>query len=322
MAKQRILLTGATGFVGPRLLERLKTGFFAAAEYLVWDYRLDDSGAEARTNIDICSSEAVAASVAAFRPTHVVHLAAQSHVPTSFAKPELTWRINVMGSLNLLEALNRYAPGVGVLYVSTSEVYGRSFQSGKPLDECALLQPQNPYAASKAAADLMCGQYAAQGLKIVRLRPFNHIGSGQREDFVASAFAAQIARIEAGLQHPVIKVGNLDAQRDFLAVDDVVEAYCLALEKISNLPSGQVLNICSGVPRKIDDLLRGLLAQTKMDIKVEIDPARMRPSDTPFAVGHFAAALKYLDWIPKKSFEDTLAAILVEWRNKVRSEIQ
>lgn len=315
----RILLTGATGFVGPRLLARLKTGPFAAAEYLVWDYRPDEPAGSTPSNIEICSAEAVSASVADFRPTHVVHLAAQSHVPTSFAKPELTWRINVIGSLNLFEAIRQYAPEAGVLYISTSEVYGRSFQAGTPLDENALLQPQNPYAASKAAADLMAGQYAAQGLRIVRLRPFNHIGPGQREDFVASAFAAQVARIEAGQQEPVIKVGNLDAQRDFLAVGDVVAAYCLALEKISSLPAGLVLNVCSGVPQKIENLLKGFLTRSQCPITVETDPSRLRPSDIPLAVGNAEAARHYLGWQPQVSLDRILDEILDEWRMKVVS---
>jgi len=314
----RILLTGATGFVSPRLLDALRNGPFHDAQFLVWDYRPAAGVPDPLTNIDICSAAAVAASVAQFNPTHVVHLAAQSHVPTSFKQPELTWRINVMGTLNLFEALRKHVPQAGILYISSSEVYGRSFQAGEPLDETALLQPQNPYAASKAAADLMAGQYAAQGLRIIRLRPFNHIGPGQREEFVSAAFAAQIARIEAGQQKPVLLVGNLEAQRDFLDVDDVVRAYVLTLERLFDLPSGLVLNICSGVPRKIEDLLSGLIAQASCPITVEVDPARLRPSDTPLAVGVADAAYRCLGWMAEITLEETLAAVLNEWRNTVR----
>ena len=317
MAQSRILLTGATGFVGPRLLAQLKTGAFAAAEYLVWDYRPQDSTLDPRTHIDICSPAAVAASVADFRPTHVVHLAAQSHVPTSYANPQLTWQVNVIGSLNLFEALKQYAPQAGILYISSSDVYGQSFKPGQPLDESALLQPLNPYAASKAAADIMAGQYAAQGMKIVRLRPFNHIGPGQREDFVLSAFAAQIARIEAGQQIPVVQVGNLDAWRDFLDVDDVVNAYGLALEKIETLPAGLILNLCSGTTHKISDLLNGLLAQTDCEIDIQVDPARMRPLDLPRMVGTAAAANAALGWQARVPLAHTLEAILDSWRHKI-----
>jgi GDP-4-dehydro-6-deoxy-D-mannose reductase len=326
MVEERILLTGATGFVGPRLRKALRAGPFKEARFLVWDHRPDaahiSSPAHLATNIDIRCAAAVADSIARFRPTRVVHLAAQSHVPTAFAKPELTWQVNVMGTLHLFEALRRHAPAAGVLYVSSSEVYGRSFQRGAPVDETALLQPQNPYAASKAAADIMAGEYAARGLRVVRLRPFNHIGPGQREEFVAAAFAAQVARIEAGLQEPVVRVGNLEARRDFLDVADVVRAYVLALEKIDTLPPGLVLNLCSGTVRRIGDLLDGLLALSACPVRVEPDPARLRPSDTPVAAGSAAAAATYLGWRPEVPFDVTLRTIMDDWRARVRPAVR
>lgn len=314
-----ILITGATGFVGSYLVDALSNHpQFAESRVHLWQYaaakELSDSKA---LNVDIRNSEAVAASIQSLRPTHVVHLAAQSHVPTSFENPHLTWDINVMGTLNLLEALKKHAPHAGVLYVSSSEVYGKTFQCGHALDEASLLQPQNPYAASKAAADIMAGQYATQGLKIIRMRPFNHIGPGQSEQFVASAFASQIARIEAGLQQPVLSVGNLEAMRDFLDVRDVVNAYILALEHIEILNPGQVLNICSGNPIKISELLHGLLSHTDCDIKVQEDPARLRPSDIPVAVGDPAAVASCLGWQPGITLDKTLGGILAYWRNKL-----
>lgn len=315
--KPRVLLTGATGFVGPRLLRKLKLGSFHNAEFLVWDFLPETVTSDPHTNIDIRSSVAVANSISDFQPTHIVHLAAQSHVPTSFQKPELTWQINVMGTLHLFEAIKQYVPQSSVLYISSSEVYGRSFKTGQPLDENALLQPQNPYAASKAAADLMAGQYAAQGLRVIRLRPFNHIGPGQREEFVASAFAAQIARIEAGQQEPVLRVGNLDAQRDFLDVDDVVSAYVQALESADFLSPGLILNICSGKSVSIGNLLNILLGQSNLSIQVESDPAKMRPSDTPIAVGCASAAQKNLNWKAQVSLEDTLESVLNDWRKVI-----
>jgi len=316
----RILLTGATGFVGPRLLAALRHSSFHDAQFLVWGYRPAAGVPAPLTNIDICSAAAVAAAVAGFKPTHVVHLAAQSHVPTSFKQPELTWRINVMGTLNLFEALRKHVPQAGILYISSSEVYGRSFQAGEPLDETALLQPQNPYAASKAAADLMAGQYAAQGLRIVRLRPFNHIGAGQREEFVAASFAAQVARIEAGQQKPVIRVGNLEARRDFLDVDDVVRAYVMALEKIDDLAPGMVMNICSGTTRKIEDLLNGFIEQAACSVRVERDPERLRPSDTPVAAGSAETVASSLGWNAEIPFSVTLKSILDYWRQRVVRE--
>ncbi len=317
--QMRILLTGATGFVGPRLLEELKKGFFSKAEIFVWVYEHAVAIDTDPLNIDIRSRKAVFASIAEICPTHIVHLAAQSHVPTSFDQPELTWNINVMGTLHLFEAVKKYVPGAGILFISSSEIYGYSFQGGTALGENALLQPQNPYAASKAAADLMAGQYAAHGLRILRLRPFNHIGPGQREEFVASSFAAQVARIEVGQQPPVIRVGNLIAQRDFLDVRDVVQAYVLALEHLFNLPTGLVLNICSGQPRKIEDLLTVLIKQSTVPISVEIDPNRLRPSDTPLAVGVATAAQQSLGWSASIPFEQTLRDVLNYWRDISRS---
>lgn len=314
MATPRLLITGAGGFVGTILLKALhETPIFARARYQLWYNQPVGSGA---MTIDIRQADAVAAAVAAFRPSHVVHLAAQSHVPTSFVRPDITWQVNVMGTLNLFEALKHHAPHAGVLFISTSEVYGASFKAGQPLNESALLQPTNPYAASKAAADLMSGQYAAGGLRIIRLRPFNHIGPGQREDFVASAFAAQIARIEGGRQQPVVRVGNLEAQRDFLAVDDIVRAYVLALEQIEQLPPGLILNLCSGQPCRIAELLAILLQQARCPITVETDPGRLRPSDTPIAVGCGAAARQHLGWHPRISLTQVLGTLLDHWRKK------
>lgn len=316
-SKCRILLTGATGFVGPWLLQAFQQSIFKDAEVFVWKYDPDNREDESLLNVDIRCREAVARSIAKIRPTHIVHLAAQSHVPTSFSQPELTWQINVMGTLHLLEAAREHVPDVGVLFISTSEVYGRSFLSGNPVDESCLLQPQNPYAASKSAADLMAGQFAAQGMHIVRLRPFNHFGIGQGEEFVAPSFAAQVARIEAGIQPPVISVGNLQARRDFLDVQDVVNAYILALEKIFELPAGQVINICSGIAHKIEDLLIGFITRASRPIEIVVDSKRLRPSDTPLAVGKPEMANKYLGWQAKIPFDVTIESLLNHWRDKV-----
>lgn len=334
----QVLLTGASGFVGPYLLSALQQSTFATAALSIWHYApqnvlqsvphgVPQSAPQESIQypplkpniqqVDIRDCAAVNAAIQSSRPTHIIHLAAQSHVPTSFADPHLTWQVNVMGTLNLLEAVRQYAPDASVLYVSSSEVYGASFQRGTPLDETALLQPLNPYAASKAAADLMALQYAAQGLKTVRLRPFNHIGPGQSEQFVASAFAAQIARIEAGLQPPVIQVGNLEAQRDFLDVRDVVRAYVLALEHSAALAPGIALNLSSAVPLRIADLLAHLLELSTCRIEVEQDPKRLRPSDIPMALGSNAAAATYLNWQPSIPLKQTLKEILHDWRSKV-----
>jgi GDP-4-dehydro-6-deoxy-D-mannose reductase len=312
-----ILITGATGFVGPYLLEALRrSAKLSAAQVVVWGYNQQNHAADP-ASVDIRNFDEVEGAVRTLQPDYVIHMAAQSHVPTSFENPHLTWDVNVMGTLNLFEAVKTHVPRAAVLFVSSSEVYGKSFQSGQALDEASLLQPQNPYAASKAAADIMAGQYAAQGMQVIRVRPFNHIGPGQRHEFVVPAFASQIARIEAGQQDPILKVGNLEAQRDFLDVRDVVRAYLLALEQIESLDPGLILNICSGNPKKISELLQGLLNHTDCDIKIEEDPDRMRPSEIPLAAGDSTAVSACLDWQPRIPLDKTLGEILTYWRNKI-----
>ncbi len=312
----RILITGAGGFVGPWLLRSLQAGRFSESRVLCWSGKAMDCPTE---SIDILSHPEVARSVKDFCPTHVVHLAARSHVPSSFANPERTWAVNVMGTLNLIEAVRKYAPEAGLIFAGSSEVYGRTFQKICPVDESSPLDPLNPYAASKAAADIMAGQYATSGMRIVRVRPFNHIGPGQTEDFVASAFAAQVARIEAGLQEPVLRVGNLDARRDFLDVRDVVRCYMLILESLTDLAPGTIMNVCSGCPRSIRFLLEHLLSLTTVHIRVETDASRMRPTEIPVAAGSAEIAHRLLGWKPQIAIEETLHMLLQHWRMVVRS---
>ena len=173
------------------------------------------------------------------------------------------------------------------------------------------------YAATKAAADLALGALAGKGLKCVRLRPFNHTGRGQDEAFVIPAIAMQIARIEAGLQPPVIRVGNLDAERDFLDVRDVVVAYALAVTKASELTPGTIINIASGTARRVRDILEYLLRLSRKPIALEKDEARMRPSDVPRIVGNGERARRLLGWVPEHSFDDTLADVLDDCRDRV-----
>jgi len=320
----RILVTGMTGFVGPHLLRALQATLPSATHYIGWGHRHPDPsgpGPMEWQGVDLCDAAAVDSAVQAARPTHVIHLAALSHVPTARRDPAHTWQVNLMGTLHLLEAVRRHAPAAGVLHVNSSEVYGGAFADGRPVTEDTPLAPRNPYATSKAAADLLAGQYAAEGLRILRIRPFNHVGPGQSEDFVLAAFAAQIARIEAGLQEPVLRVGNLDAQRDFLDVRDTVAAYGLALTALEHLPSGTVLNLASGQPRSIRSLLDGLLTLARVSVRVEIDPRRLRPSDIPLAAGDARRARQALHWAPRIPWAQTLATVLEDGRARVRQPV-
>ncbi|WP_145138813.1 GDP-mannose 4,6-dehydratase [Pseudomonas duriflava] len=314
---KHVLLTGANGFVGKVLQTQL-----LAAGYQVTGTVSSipgDQGDVEYQQLDVRDTEAVARLIQSVQPTHVIHLAAVSHVPTSFSDPLRTWQTNVIGSLNLLEALKHHAPKAFILFASSSEVYGEAFKVGEPLDEEQPCLPMNPYAASKRAAELAFIQYFRQGLRGVIARPFNHIGPGQSPDFVTASFAKQIAEIEQGLQPPVLRVGNLEACRDFLDVHDVCSAY-LSLLSLSTQPSGHyIFNIASGRARRIRELLDALLAQSLVQINVEQDPARLRPSDIPFAVGCSQRLQVETAWQPRFSLRETLNELLEYWRSQTRA---
>lgn len=314
---QRILVTGANGFVGQILCKRLQD-----AGHHVIALVGNTSGAPAHANqllrCDIREAQALEQAVTQAAPTHVVHLAAITHVPTSFKEPLQTWQTNVMGSVNLLQALQRQAPQAFVLFVSSSEVYGASFKQGIALPEDTLCNPMNPYAASKLAAEAAFQEYFRQGTPGVIVRPFNHIGVGQSPDFVTASFARQIALIEAGQQAPQLKVGNLQASRDFLDVQDVCDAYIQLLQlSESTTPYPRCFNVCSGKPRQIQDVLDTLLSMSSTAIEVVQDPERMRPSDIPTATGDTTRILQTVGWQPKIELRQTLEHLLVHWKHQI-----
>ena len=209
-------------------------------------------------------------------------------------------------------------PNCWFFHIGSALVYGDTARSGIALDEEKLLAPMDEYAASKAAADLALGAMTFRGLKCIRFRPFNHSGPGQAEGFVVPDFAVQVAKIEAGLAPPVVEVGNLDVERDFLDVRDVVDAYALAVEKAETLKSGAIFNIASGIPRRIGDVLELLLSQSPAKIRLMRDPKRLRSTDLLRLVGNAGHAQECLAWAPKYRFEDTVVDILNDWRRRVR----
>jgi len=313
---KRILVTGASGFVGRHLLPVLRA-CFPAARLVGVRHGAPLSGWDEAVELPLEDSAGLQAALAALRPDGLVHLAALSSVGGSFQNPLAVWEVNLGHTLRLAEAVREAWPGCRCVFASTAEVYGLSFQAGLPLDEGAPLRPANPYAASKAAADLALGEAALRGLRVVRLRPFNHSGAGQAPAFVLPAFARQLARIEAGLQPPVMEVGALDRWRDMLDVRDVCRAYALALDRFDALPNGAAINLGTGQPRRIGALLEALLARAARPVEIRTGAALLRPTDVIRASGDPATARDLLGWTPEHPIEATLDWVLRDWRGRV-----
>jgi GDP-4-dehydro-6-deoxy-D-mannose reductase len=314
-APRRLLVTGATGFVGSHLRAALRSAF--PDTILIAAGQGDAApGWDERVPLDLADSEACRACIATARPDAVVHLAAIAAVADSFRAPLPVWQVNLMGTLALAEAVLALAPEAAFLHASSAEVYGLSFQDGTPLAEDAPLRPSNPYAASKAAADLALGEMALRGLRVIRLRPFTHTGPGQTEAFVVPAFARQAARIAAGLQPPVLHVGALDRWRDFLDVRDVCAGYVAALRHAGDCPPGAAFNLASGQPRRIGDVLEALLRLAGIAPRIEIEAARLRPTDVLRTVGDATAARDQLGWQPAIPWEETLASVYGYWQSR------
>jgi nucleoside-diphosphate-sugar epimerase len=303
----RLLVTGASGFVGSHVLPAL-ADLFPGAEIIGCG---DEPGME---KLDITEAPSVQALVGRIRPSGIVHLAAIAAPAAARRDPSHAWAVNHGGTLALANALAATVQGGAFVFASSAEVYGRSFD-GTALDETAPLAPLNPYAATKVAADLALG--AIPGIAAVRLRPFNHTGPGQSADFVVPAFARQIARIEAGLQPPSMTVGRLDTARDFLDVRDVARAYALALRHALAGVTG-AFNIASGTTRPIGDVLARLQSLAGIDAEVHSAAAARLP-EVVAARGDAGLARAVLGWAPAIAWETTLADVLADWRKRVRA---
>jgi len=315
-SRMRVLITGAGGFVGRHLITALAAPQ-DAPEIVAGTYGEEASSLlGARTvSLDVTDAEQTLAVIEAEQPTHVMHLAGISVVSQANRDVRKTWDVNTQGTLNVALAIKEGAPACRLLFCSSAQVYGGSFRSGKPLAEDAPLDPENIYASSKAAADLLIGQMAKDGLRAVRLRPFNHTGPGQLPDLAAASFASQIAAIERGEQEPVMKVGNLSMRREFLDVRDVVDAYVKAIQRFDSLLNGSVFNIASGDAIEVDAILKILLAMSSRKINLAPDPQRMRPNDTPVMVGNAEALRRALNWRPRRKLADTLKSVLDYYRD-------
>ena len=310
----RVLVTGAGGFVGGHLVHALLAAgheVFAAPPPQHGPPPPALSGAR-WLPLEMTSSESLAAVVAESRPERVFHLAAQSSVGESLDDRLGTWETNATGTLRLLEALPE---GVRLLFVSSSEVYGAVPEAAQPITEAAPLKPVNPYAASKAAAEMAVFEAAAAGrVEAVVARSFTHTGPGQTDRFVLGSFALQLARIRAGVEPPVLRVGSLDRRRDYLDVRDVVRAYLLLAERAE---TGAVYNVCSGEAWPLRELLDTLIELSGIEVRVETDPKYLRTRDIPLLVGD-PSALRALGWAPEIPIRRTLADLLASSEDGVR----
>jgi len=316
-----ILVTGGHGFVGQALLPALVAAF-PQAELVTTSHQHRESVEGLRNVIcDLTDRDSVTRVIGELRPSCVINLAAISHIPTAVAAPELTWQTNLQGALNLLDALVAGVVECTFLQVGSSDCYGHAFVAGGALTEETPFEPLNPYAASKAAADLAAYSYSVhQHLKIIRARPFNHTAAGQSNRFVVSAFAEQVARIEAGLQEPVMRVGNLEAQRCFLHLDDVISAYISLLHRRHDIVSGEAFNIVSNSAVPITQVLEQLVGLSTRQIAIDVDPERVRPVDIPVARGSADKLVQLTGWKPKCDLNYILSDVLSYWRSRINEK--
>ena len=316
----KVLITGISGFAGSHLAEYALSKGAEVHGTVRWRSRIENLSEIEKSVIlhecDINDAFAFRDIIKKVMPEYIFHLAAQSYVHASWTEPYQTLHTNIIGELNLFEAvrsISGYKPKIQI--AGSSEEYGHQ-ETGQPgLSEESPLLPLSPYGVSKVAQDLLAFQYfKSYGMHIVRTRGFNHTGPRRGEVFVCSTFAKQIAEIEKGIRKaPVIYVGNLEAERDFTDVRDMVRGYWLALEKGE---SGEVYNICSGKAYPIKNILKKLLSMSKIKIEVRKDPKRMRPSDLKVLVGDCSKFQNKTLWKPFFKIEQTLEDLLNYWRNK------
>ena len=303
----RLLVTGARGFVGRSAVPR-----FAAAGYEVVEVVRGEpvpaTGAAAAFRCDLTDGRAVAATVAAARPDAVLHLAGVTYLPEVEANPVPSFAANVLGTLNLLDAVLAHAPSARVLVTSSCSVYGEVSASELPLHESSPLKAVHPYGVQKIGVELVTARARSErGLAATVARPFNHIGPGQDPRISFTHFARQIVAAERGQAEPVLRVGNLSARRDILDVRDVVEAY-LALFALPSPPP--VVNVCSGTAVGIGEALERLLAMARVACRVATDPSRLRRLDTPELRGDAGLLRRLTGWAPRHPLDTTLARIL------------
>lgn len=316
----RALITGMNGFAGSHLAEFLLT----QPNVQVFGTGLGSTTHIAHLGLritfipgDLTNAPFAEHLLTQTQPTHIYHLAGQAFAPVSWQDPWATLETNIRAQVNLLHAAARMQSSARILVIGSLDEYGRVEPRDLPITEATPLRPDSPYGVSKIAQDFLGLQYfLSHRLHIVRVRPSNHIGPRQNEQFVTSNFAKQIAEIETGRRAPVLYVGNLSAERDFTDVRDMVRAYYLALEH--GVP-GEVYNIGSARAVSIQTIVATLLRYSRVPIRVEADPARFRPSDTPVLYCDTTKFRAQTGWAPTIPLEQSLRDILDYWRKQVNS---
>jgi GDP-4-dehydro-6-deoxy-D-mannose reductase len=316
----KVLITGITGFAGSHLADYLLTEHPEVEIWGTyrWRSRMDNIEHLAPTlrlvECELRDASSVRWALEKARPDAVFHLAAQSFVPSSWTAPGDTVLSNLSGQINLFEAIRGLGLDPVVQIACSSEQYGMVLPDEVPIKETNPLRPLSPYAVSKVGQDFLAYQYfQSYGLKVIRTRGFNHTGPRRGDVFVTSNFARQVARIELGLSPPVIRVGNLDAVRDFTDVRDMVRAYWLA---VTRAKPGEVYNIATGVGITIRELLERLIALSEVEVTLETDPDRLRPSDVEILIGDASKFRADTGWEPRVPFDQTLRDTLDFWRER------
>lgn len=325
----KVLITGIGGFVGSHLADYILAEFpnIQVLGLVRW-WEPQENIKHISDKIKLCYGDLVdipslETILREHKPDVIFHLAAQSYVDFSFLAPITTLEANAIGTANLLEAIKKLKLSSGydpiIQIASSSECYGQVKENEVPIKEDNPFRPASPYAVSKVAEDMLSFQYwLSWGIKTIRTRMFTHTGPRRGEVFVESNFAKQIAAIEAGLQEPVVKVGNLDSIRTFLDIKDAIRAYWLLINKCS---PGEVYNVGGVETMTVGEMLNKLLKLSKVkNIEVKVDPARLRPSDVTLQIPCIDKFVKETGWKPEIKFEKTLGNILNYWRDHFKSE--
>ncbi|MCG3204429.1 MAG: GDP-6-deoxy-D-mannose reductase [Elusimicrobia bacterium] len=322
----RVLITGITGFVGSHLAEYILAEHPDVKVYGIKRWRSPKDnirGILKQVQLVDCDLRDLGSLITVFssiKPDIIFHLAAQSFVPTSYIAPADTMETNIVGTTHLLEAVRATKIDPVIHICSSSEVYGQVRPEEVPITEECPLRPVSPYAVSKVGEDMLGFMYhAAYGLKTIRTRMFTHSGARRGEVFVDSFFAKQIALIEAGLQDPVVHVGNLESVRTFCDVKDTIRAYWLL---VSKCPPGEVYNIGGAVTMKVGEALDLLLGMTtfKGKIEVKVDPALFRPADVTLQIPSTEKFRKQTGWKPVVDYKQTLVDMLNYWRGEIERD--